>query len=166
MIGPGTGVAPFRAFVQERAHQAAKGVPVGKTVLFFGCRHPEQDFLYKKEWESYKEILGDRFELITAFSREGSKKVYVQHRLKEHAELVNELLDKKAYFYVCGDASHMAREVNNVLATIIAEHRGIPAEKGEDVVKAMRTANQYQVRIESCEYENGRKLTDVQEDVW
>lgn len=150
MIGPGTGVAPFRAFVQERAHQAAKGVPVGKTVLFFGCRHPEQDFLYAKEWEQYKEILGDRFELITAFSRESNKKVYVQHRLKEHAALVNELLDKKAYFYVCGDASHMAREVNNVLANIIAEYRGIPAEKGEDVVKAMRTANQYQVRFYRC----------------
>ncbi len=149
MIGPGTGVAPFRAFVQERAHQVEKGVPVGKTVLFFGCRSRDQDFLYSQEWEEYKKILGGNFELITAFSREGSKKVYVQHRLRENAKLVNELLDKKAYFYVCGDAAHMAREVNNVLAQIIAEGRGISEQKGEEVVKAMRNANQYQVRYEN-----------------
>ncbi|KFY87649.1 hypothetical protein V500_06846, partial [Pseudogymnoascus sp. VKM F-4518 (FW-2643)] len=92
----------------------------------------------------YKEALGDNFELITAFSRDGPKKLYVQHRLKENAKLVNELLEKKAYFYVCGDASHMAREVNAVLATIIAEHRGITEQKAEDVVKSMRSANQYQ----------------------
>ncbi|OBT43501.1 NADPH-ferrihemoprotein reductase [Pseudogymnoascus sp. WSF 3629] len=144
MIGPGTGVAPFRAFVQERATQAAAGTPVGKTILFFGCRSQKQDYLYEKEWAEYKKVLGDNFELITAFSRDGPKKVYVQHRLKENAKLVNELLEKKAYFYVCGDASHMAREVNAVLATIIAEHRGITEQKAEDVVKSMRSANQYQ----------------------
>lgn len=148
MIGPGTGVAPFRAFVQERAQQARNGVPVGKTVLFFGCRSSKQDFLYESEWKEYKEALGDNFELITAFSREGPKKVYVQHRLKEQAQTVNELLEKKAYFYVCGDAAHMAREVNQVLAQIIAEKRGVSEQKGEEIVKAMRTANQYQVRFD------------------
>jgi len=146
MIGPGTGVAPFRAFVQERAAQAAAGVPVGKTILFFGCRSRAQDFLYEDEWAEYKKALGDNFELITAFSRDGPKKVYVQHRLKEKAKEINELLEQKAYFYVCGDASHMAREVNQVLAQIIAEHRGVSEAKAEDIVKAMRSANQYQVR--------------------
>lgn len=99
--------------------------------------------------QQYKNALGDNFELITAFSREGPKKVYVQHRLKEYAKEVNELLEKKAYLYVCGDAANMAREVNAVLAQIIAEQRGVPEAKGEEIVKNMRAANQYQVRNHS-----------------
>lgn len=79
-----------------------------------------------------------------AFSRDGPQKVYVQHKLKEHAAEVNRLLEQGAYFYVCGDAANMAREVNNLLAQIIAEQRGIPESRGEEIVKAMRTANQYQ----------------------
>ncbi|KAI5920191.1 NADPH-cytochrome P450 reductase [Camillea tinctor] len=144
MIGPGTGVAPFRGFVQERAHQAKSGENVGRTLLFFGCRKREEDFVYESEWEEYKKSLGDNFELITAFSREGPNKVYVQHRLKEKAQEVNELLQKKAYLYVCGDAANMAREVNAVLAQIIAEQRGIPETKAEEIVKNMRASNQYQ----------------------
>jgi NADPH-ferrihemoprotein reductase len=91
-----------------------------------------------------KEALGDKFELITAFSREGPSKVYVQHRLKERAKEVNELLEQKAYFYVCGDASNMAREVNTILVQIIAEQRGIPVQKAEEIVKGMRSTNLYQ----------------------
>ncbi|KFA61935.1 hypothetical protein S40285_02840 [Stachybotrys chlorohalonatus IBT 40285] len=144
MIGPGTGVAPFRAFVQERAKQAQDGIEVGRTLLFFGCRKSTEDFMYQSEWKAYKEALGDKFELITAFSREGPSKVYVQHRLKEHAKEVNELLTQKGYFYVCGDAANMAREVNAVLAQIIAEGRGVTEAKGEEIVKNMRAANQYQ----------------------
>lgn len=96
--------------------------------------------------QEYKEALGDSFELITAFSRQGPKKVYVQHRLKERAKEVNELLSQKAFFYVCGDAANMAREVTAVLAQIIAEGRGVSEAKGEEIVKSMRSANQYQVR--------------------
>ncbi|KAI1337402.1 NADPH-cytochrome P450 reductase [Xylariaceae sp. FL0016] len=144
MIGPGTGVAPFRGFVQERAKQAEAGEDVGKTILFFGCRKRNEDFMYESEWEDYKRALGDKFEMITAFSREGPKKVYVQHRLKELGKEINELLQKKAYLYVCGDAANMAREVNTVLAQIIAENRGIIEAKGEEIVKNMRAANQYQ----------------------
>lgn len=145
MIGPGTGVAPFRAFVQERAKQARDGADVGKTLLFFGSRNSKEDYLYEKEWAEYKEALGDKFELVTAFSRETAKKVYVQHRLKERSSEVNELLQKKALFYVCGDAARMAREVNATLAQIIADGRGITPAKAEEVVKTMRAANQYQV---------------------
>lgn len=90
--------------------------------------------------------MGDKFEMVLAFSREGPKKVYVQHRLKEYAQEVNELISKKAYFYTCGDASNMAREVNATLAKIIAEGRGVTDQKGEEIVKAMRSTNQYQVR--------------------
>lgn len=94
--------------------------------------------------QTYEEKLGDSFKLFTAFSREGPEKVYVQHRLRENAAFVNELLLQKAMFYVCGDAAHMAREVNAVLAQIIAEQRGLPAEKGEEIVKQMRSSATYQ----------------------
>ncbi|RYP16436.1 hypothetical protein DL765_005113 [Monosporascus sp. GIB2] len=144
LVGPGTGVAPMRGFVQERAKLAKSGQNVGRTLLFFGCRKRNEDFLYEAEWEQYKQALGDKFELITAFSREGPSKVYVQHRLKERAKEVNELLEQRAYFYVCGDAANMAREVNTVLAQVIAEQRGIPESKAEEIVKNMRAANQYQ----------------------
>ena len=89
--------------------------------------------------------MGDKFEMVTAFSRDGPKKVYVQHLLKARGKEINELLEKKAYFYVCGDAANMAREVNAVLAQILAEHRGISEAKAEEIVKNMRAANQYQV---------------------
>lgn len=92
--------------------------------------------------------MGDKFEMVTAFSRDGPKKVYVQHLLKARGKEINELLEKKAYFYVCGDAANMAREVNTVLAQILSEQRGISEAKAEEIVKNMRAANQYQVRHE------------------
>ncbi|KAK5003038.1 hypothetical protein LTR28_010663, partial [Elasticomyces elasticus] len=92
----------------------------------------------------YKEAMGDKFELITAFSRDGPKKVYVQHRMKEHAAEIDELLQQGAYIYVCGDAANMAREVNTIVGQIVAEQRGLPEAKGEQIVKAMRSSNQYQ----------------------
>lgn len=88
--------------------------------------------------------MGDKFELVVAFSREGKDKVYVQHRLKEKAAEVNQLLEQKAAFYVCGDAAQMAREVNTLLGQIIAKQRGLPEEKGEQIVKSMRSSNIYQ----------------------
>lgn len=94
--------------------------------------------------QTYKKALGDSFELFTAFSRETDEKVYVQQRLSEQAALVDELLQKKANFYVCGDASNMAREVSIVLGQIISSRRGLSAEKGEELVKSMRSSNQYQ----------------------
>ncbi|KAJ5813139.1 hypothetical protein N7447_010162 [Penicillium robsamsonii] len=144
MVGPGTGVAPFRGFIQERAALAAKGEKVGTTLLFFGCRKSNEDFIYKDEFKTFQDQMGDSLKIVTAFSREGSEKVYVQHRLKENAELVSELLKQKANFYVCGDAANMAREVNLVLGHIIADQRGLPAEKGEEMVKHMRSSGSYQ----------------------
>ena len=94
--------------------------------------------------QEYKQALGDKFEMHTAFSRDGPKKVYVQHQLEESAEEVNRLLEQKAYFYVCGDAANMAREVIILLSKIIAKHRIVSEQKGEEIVKAMRASNQYQ----------------------
>ncbi|KAH6986579.1 FAD binding domain-containing protein [Ilyonectria destructans] len=145
LVGPGTGVAPFRAFVQERAYMARKGEDVGETVLFFGCRKRDEDFLYEKEWEQYKTAMGDKFKIVLAFSREGLNKVYVQHRLKEHGEYVNELMEKKqANVYVCGEAANMAREVKATLIQIIATQRGVGSSKAERILNIMRLANQYQ----------------------
>lgn len=147
MVGPGTGVAPFRAFVQERAACAARGETVGMTLLFFGCRRQNDDFLYREEWTEYKKVLGCKFDIITAFSREGPTKIYVQDCLKQHASRVNILIDQGAYFYVCGDASKMAHEVNLVLKMILAGQRSISAPESEKIIKDMRLGNRYQVRM-------------------
>jgi NADPH-ferrihemoprotein reductase len=95
--------------------------------------------------QSYKAALGSNLTIFNAFSRETpGKKVYVQHLLKQNAKFINDLLSKKSNFYVCGDASHMAREVNDVLGQIIAEERGVALKKGEEVVKNMRSSGSYQ----------------------
>ncbi|RMJ26476.1 hypothetical protein PHISP_02627 [Aspergillus sp. HF37] len=144
MVGPGTGVAPFRGFIQERAALAARGETVGTTLLFFGCRKSDEDFLYRDEFKAFGEQLGDSLKIITAFSRESDQKVYVQHKLRDNASLVFDLIKQKANFYVCGDAASMAREVNLVLGQLIAEQRGLPAERGEEMVKHMRSSGSYQ----------------------
>ncbi|ODQ63235.1 NADPH-cytochrome P450 reductase [Nadsonia fulvescens var. elongata DSM 6958] len=144
LLGPGTGIAPFRGFVAEKAAQAKNGKPVGKTLLFFGSRNRTEDFLYEDEWNQHAETLGENFELVTAFSREESRKVYVQHRLYEKAAEINQLLRDGASFYVCGDASRMARDVQNTLVKIISEQRGIDITKAEAVVQNMKIQNNYQ----------------------
>ncbi|CAM9638921.1 unnamed protein product, partial [Ascophyllum nodosum] len=101
MIGPGTGVAPMRALLQERAWQKAQGSKVGRNVLYFGCRRRDQDYIYKVELEGYKAD-GTLDTLRLAFSREGPSKVYVQHLLREDAAEVWRLIRGGAYVYVCG----------------------------------------------------------------
>lgn len=139
MVGPGTGVAPFRGFVHERATQQKKGKTIGKSVLFFGCRSANQDALYGNEWSQY-----DFLQVINAFSRDEAEKVYVQHRMLENAALINELLEKGAYFYICGDASNMARSVHATLGQIIQKQRGVSLEDAELVIKKMKARNFYQ----------------------
>lgn len=147
MVGPGTGVAPFRGFLQERVAQAKSGIDVGRSILYFGCRNQTDDFIYKDEWEDIKEVLGDKFTLITAFSRETDRKVYVQHRILENAVDINELLLMKAHFYVCGDAANMAKAVLSALQKIISEQRGISTVKADEIIKSMRDASQFQEDI-------------------
>ena len=106
MVGPGTGVAPFRAFVRERVYLAEQGKEVGSTWLFYGCRHPDKDFLYREEFEDLErraEGAGVDVKIFKAFSRYEGKKVYVQHQLEREGEGVWDLLGKKGgSFYVCG----------------------------------------------------------------
>merc|ERR1712142_686293 len=102
MIGPGTGLAPFRGFIQERAWQKSQGKPVGPTVLYFGCRNKSQDYIYQDELEDYEK--DGLLTLHTAFSRDQKEKRYVTHCLRETGAAVWDLLDSGAHLYVCGDA--------------------------------------------------------------
>ncbi|KAF8983879.1 NADPH-cytochrome P450 reductase [Entomortierella lignicola] len=145
MVGPGTGVAPFRGFVHDRAHDAKNGKKVGATVLFFGCRREDEDFLYKDEWpELFKHIEGGQ--IITAFSRQpGMPKTYVQHKMEEYKELIWDLIHKQGgYFYVCGDAKNMAREVNHRLIEIAMTCGEMSEEKATNYVKELRGRGRYE----------------------
>ncbi len=126
MVGAGTGVAPFRAFVQERARLKSMGREVGRTRLFFGCRNASQDLLYAGDWSDWASILGTCFSLTTAFSRPEVviHKRYVQDSITEDAEAVCKLLvDENAYFYICG-SSAMARDVSAAVAKMIQTRQG------------------------------------------
>lgn len=139
MVGPGTGIAPFRAFMQEREAQDAEG----KNWLFFGNPHFTQDFLYQVEWQGYvKSGLLDNITL--AFSRDQKEKVYVQHRLLEHGKAVYEWLEQGAHFYVCGDAMHMAKDVEAALLQLIQEHGNKSDDEAKQYLVGLRKAKRYQ----------------------
>ncbi|CAM9899696.1 unnamed protein product, partial [Discosporangium mesarthrocarpum] len=114
MVGPGTGLAPMRALLQERAHMRERGEVVGRNVLYFGCRHREKDYIYRDELEAY-EADGTIDSLRLAFSREQARKNYVQHLLAEDAEIVWGMLKEGAYVYVCGGTS-MGNDVHKELS--------------------------------------------------
>jgi cytochrome P450 / NADPH-cytochrome P450 reductase len=123
MVGPGTGVAPFRGFLQERAALKQKGVPVGESLLFFGCRDPLQDFLYEDELRAFETAGVTR--LQAAFSREpGKPKAYVQQAIRGQGEEVWRLLQNDAVIYVCGDASRMAPDVRQAFAGVFRDRTG------------------------------------------
>lgn len=140
MVGPGTGVAPFRGFVHERAAQQAAGKEVGKALLFTGSRHANEDFLYRDEWKQYSSFL----DLVTAFSRDSSSKIYVQHRMKERAKEIFALLNEGAVFYVCGDAGGMSHDVHATLLEIVAQEGCMSSDDAEKFVRKMRSRNKYQ----------------------
>lgn len=145
MIGPGTGAAPFRGFIREKVKQLENGTPnIGEMLFFFGCRNSTEDFIYKDEWTEYSKKLDTKFKLITAFSRETDKKIYVQHKLKENAEHVIDLLDKGAFFYVCGDAANMAKSVQAALVEIYKTQKNVTEDIASTMVKQLRVNNRYQ----------------------
>ncbi len=139
MVGPGTGIAPFRSFIQERENRGA----AGKNWLLFGDRTFTQDFLYQVEWQKYLKS-GVLNRLDVAFSRDQHEKVYVQHRLLEQAELVWQWLQEGAYFYLCGDASRMAKDVHQALITVVEQQGGLNREQAEEYVSELRKAKRYQ----------------------
>ncbi len=139
MIGPGTGVAPFRAFIEEReAHGAG-----GPNWLFFGDQHFTTDFLYQTDLQRFHKD-GVLTRLDVAFSRDQEHKVYVQHRMKERAQELFRWIDEGAFVYVCGDANRMAPDVHAALIEIIAEQGGKSPEDAGEVVKQMIKDKRYQ----------------------
>lgn len=138
MVGPGTGIAPFRSFVEERAATGAKG----ENWLFFGDQRYTYDFLYQTEWQDYLKK-GVLTKLDLAFSRDQPEKIYVQDRMRENGEELWQWLDKGAYFYVCGDATRMAKDVNQALIDIVAEHGDKSVEDAEAYVKQMTKERRY-----------------------
>jgi sulfite reductase (NADPH) flavoprotein alpha-component len=139
MIGPGTGVAPFRGFVQQRAAEAASG----RSWLFFGARHFASEFLYQLEWqEALKK--GWLHRLDVAFSRDrGVPRTYVQDRIREQGRAVYDWLERGAHVYVCGDAEHMAPDVERALVQVVAEHGAFDLESAQAYVRRLADERRY-----------------------
>jgi len=139
MVGPGTGVAPFRAFMQERI--ATK--TTGRNWLFFGDQHRATDYLYEEEWQGWQ-TQGVLTRADLAFSRDQILKVYVQDRMRENAAELWSWIKNGAHFYVCGDAKRMAKDVDVALHQVIAEQGGLEAAQAADYVKQMKKDKRYQ----------------------
>ncbi|OBU15578.1 sulfite reductase [NADPH] flavoprotein, alpha-component [Photobacterium aquimaris] len=139
MIGPGTGIAPFRAFVQERENREASG----KNWLFFGDRTFTEDFLYQVEWQKYLKS-GVVTQMDVAFSRDQAEKVYVQQRILEQSVQVWQWLQQGAHVYVCGDATHMAKDVHQALLTVIEQQGNKTREQAEQYLNELRKDKRYQ----------------------
>jgi len=140
MVGPGTGIAPFRAFLQQRQMDAS----TGRNWLFFGDWTEEGEYLYRDEMEAWKESgLIDHHDL--AWSRAGPDKVYVQHLMKQNGEEIWNWIDGGAYFYVCGDKNYMARDVHSTLIEICSEYGGMSEDEAKDFVETglMKTEKRY-----------------------
>jgi sulfite reductase (NADPH) flavoprotein alpha-component len=138
MIGPGTGIAPFRAFLQDRAISGAQG----KNWLFFGDQKASTDFLYQDELKAFQ-AQGVLHQLDTAFSRDQQQKVYVQHRMRERAREIWAWLEEGAHLYVCGDAKRMARDVDMVLREIVTEQGGLAEDATNAYIASLKKDKRY-----------------------
>jgi cytochrome P450/NADPH-cytochrome P450 reductase len=141
MVGPGTGLAPFRGFLQERAARKARGAALGPAMLFFGCRHPDQDYLYADELKAFE--ASGITELHTAFSRAEGPKTYVQDLVAAQQERVWSLIEDGAIIYVCGDGGKMEPDVKAALVAIYRERKGADAEAGLRWIDDLGTSNRY-----------------------
>ncbi|MEC1009162.1 assimilatory sulfite reductase (NADPH) flavoprotein subunit [Bacillus altitudinis] len=139
MVGPGTGIAPFRSFMQEREEMGANG----NSWLFFGDQHFVTDFLYQTEWQKWLKD-GVLTKMDVAFSRDTEEKVYVQHQMKKQSKELFEWLEQGAYVYICGDEKHMAHDVHNTLLSIIQEEGAMSKEKAESYLANLQQQKRYQ----------------------
>jgi sulfite reductase (NADPH) flavoprotein alpha-component len=139
MVGPGTGIAPFRAFIEERIATGASG----KNWLFFGDQKSSTDYLYREQMEGYVQE-GKLHRLDTAFSRDQAEKIYVQDRMKENASELWSWMQAGAHFYVCGDAKRMAKDVDAMLQQIAQEQGGMSAEAAKEWTAALKKEKRYQ----------------------
>lgn len=143
MIGAGTGLAPFRGFILERARLKSVGKPIGNMILFFGCRDPDQDYLYRDELAEVAKELQGSLEIVTAFSRaDGEPKKYVQEKVEERKKDVCDLLQDGASIYFCGRAS-MAREVGNVVEKSMKTQNGWSDAEARSWAEAAKKGNKW-----------------------
>jgi sulfite reductase (NADPH) flavoprotein alpha-component len=139
MIGAGTGVAPYRAFLQEREARGASG----RSWLFFGERNFRSDFLYQAEWQAWlKDGLLSRMDV--AFSRDRGERTYVQHRMLERSADLYAWLEEGACLYLCGDAARLAPDVHETLIAIVEQQGGLGRERAEDYVRELQRGRRYQ----------------------
>nr|AVL92922.1 cytochrome P450 reductase [Ostrinia furnacalis] len=142
MVGPGTGLAPFRGFLQERAHARTNGKEVGENILYFGCRHRNQDYIYQNELEDYEKN-GDVI-LNVAFSRDQEHKVYVTHLLEKNIDKIWDILgNRNGHFYVCGDAKNMAVDVRNIVLKAVQEKGGRTEAEAVQFLKKLDSMKKY-----------------------
>jgi sulfite reductase (NADPH) flavoprotein alpha-component len=139
MVGPGTGVAPFRAFLEERQAKGASG----DNWLFFGDQHRATDFLYEEQFTAMQKA-GTLTRLDLAFSRDQAQKIYVQDRMAEHSAELYVWLERGAYFYVCGDATRMAKSVEQALLDSIAKGSNCTLDAAAEYLATMKKQKRYQ----------------------
>uniref|UniRef100_A0A1B6E5J6 NADPH--cytochrome P450 reductase n=1 Tax=Clastoptera arizonana TaxID=38151 RepID=A0A1B6E5J6_9HEMI len=146
MIGPGTGLAPFRGFIQERNLLREEGKPVGETILYFGCRKSNEDFLYKEELEEF--VKNGVLKLHVAFSREQEKKQYVTHLLSQNADEVWSVIgENNGHIYICGDARTMARDVHEILIKVLREKGNMTEAQAIAYIKKMEAQKRYSADV-------------------
>jgi sulfite reductase (NADPH) flavoprotein alpha-component len=138
MVGPGTGIAPFRAFLQERKALGARG----KSWLFFGSQQEKCDYFYKDEFDELRKD-GYLARIDCAFSRDQEHKIYVQHRMHENSAEFWKWLEEGAHFFVCGDAKRMAKDVDAALRQIVEKEGGLDGEKANEYIERMKTEKRY-----------------------
>ncbi|KAF5542017.1 NCP1-NADPH-cytochrome P450 reductase [Fusarium mexicanum] len=143
MVGPGTGVAPFRGFVRERVAMYRQGKDFAPMTLFYGCRKRTEDFLYEEEWNAYSAELGAKFKMYTAFSREQKTKVYVQDLILQQSKDIASLIHNGGHVYVCGDVG-MGRGVTETLCKILASETNLPLADAQRALSDMRHSHRYQ----------------------
>ncbi|XP_029711192.1 NADPH--cytochrome P450 reductase isoform X1 [Aedes albopictus] len=146
MVGPGTGLAPFRGFIQERDFNRKDGKEVGQTILYFGCRKRSEDYIYEEELEDYVER--GVMKLRTAFSRDQAHKVYVTHLLEEDMDLLWSVIgENKGHFYICGDAKNMATDVRNILLKVLQTKGNMSESEAIQYIKKMEAQKRYSADV-------------------
>ncbi|XP_062539722.1 NADPH--cytochrome P450 reductase isoform X1 [Armigeres subalbatus] len=146
MVGPGTGLAPFRGFIQERDFTKKEGKEVGQTIMYFGCRKRSEDYIYEEELEDY--VQRGVIKLRIAFSRDQAQKVYVTHLLEEDMDLLwNVIGENKGHFYICGDAKNMATDVRNILLKVLQTKGNMSESEATQYIKKMEAQKRYSADV-------------------
>ncbi|BFZ04391.1 hypothetical protein BsWGS_07430 [Bradybaena similaris] len=145
MIGPGTGLAPFRGFIQERSYFKQEGKPVGDTILYFGCRNKTVDFIYEEEMSKF--VDSGLLTLHAAFSRDQEHKIYVQHLIDQNHDEIWNVLNNNGHLYICGDAKNMARDVHAMLVKILTTKGDMSTAEAEDYIKKLQSKGRYSADV-------------------